>query len=129
MTADELKSLCLGFAGTREEFPFDETNSALKVAGKIFALSRLDAQPLRVSLKCDPDLAVQLRASYPSITSGYHLNKRHWNTMVLDGSVPDHLLRDMIEDSYDLVVAGLPRARREQLLIVVANAGLGQRRP
>jgi predicted DNA-binding protein (MmcQ/YjbR family) len=78
-------------------------------------LSRLNGDPLRVSLKCDPDLAVQLRASYPSITAGYHLSKRHWNTIVLDGAVPDQLLDDMIEDSYDLVVAGLPRAQREQL--------------
>jgi predicted DNA-binding protein (MmcQ/YjbR family) len=66
-------------------------------------------------LKCDPGLAIQLRTSYPSITGGYHLNKRHWNTVVLDGSVPDQLLRDMIEDSYDLVVAGLPLAQRERL--------------
>ena len=115
MTSEELKSACLALAGTREEFPFDEANSVFKVAGKIFALSRLDGAPLRVSLKCDPDIALQLRASYSSITAGYHLNKRHWNTVVVDGTVPDELLRDMIEDSYDLVVAGLPRAQRERL--------------
>jgi predicted DNA-binding protein (MmcQ/YjbR family) len=96
MTAEELKSMCLSFAGAREEFPFDEANSVFKVAGKIFALSRLDGAPLRVSLKCDPNLAVQLRRSYSAITAGYHLNKRHWNTVVADGSVPDTLLRDMI---------------------------------
>jgi predicted DNA-binding protein (MmcQ/YjbR family) len=115
VTPEELKSACLAFAGASEEFPFDEANSVFKVAGKVFALSRLDADPLRVSLKCDPDLAVQLRMSYPAITAGYHLNKRHWNTVVVDGSVPDNLLRQMIEDSYDLVVAGLPKARRERL--------------
>ncbi|HTK60839.1 MAG TPA: MmcQ/YjbR family DNA-binding protein [Pseudonocardia sp.] len=115
MTSEELKAICLAFAGAREEFPFDEANSVFKVAGKIFALSRLGGLPLRVSLKCDPDLALQLRASYPSITAGYHLNKRHWNTVEIDGSVPDQLLRDMVEDSYDLVVAGLPRAQRERL--------------
>ena len=115
VTSEELRSVCLAFAGAREEFPFDEANSVFKVAGKIFALSRLDGDPLRVSLKCDPDLAVQLRTSYPSITAGYHLNKRHWNTVVIDAAVPDQLLRDMIEDSYDLVVAGLPRAQRERL--------------
>lgn len=109
VSPEELKAVCLAFAGACEEFPFDETNSVFKVAGKIFALSRLNADPLRVSLKCDPDLAVQLRISYPSITPGYHLNKRHWNTIVLDGSVPDRLLRGMIEDSYDLVVAGCRR--------------------
>lgn len=115
MTPEELKSVCLSFAGAREEFPFDEVNSVFKVAGKIFALSRLNGVPLRISLKCDPGLAIQLRTNYPSITGGYHLNKRHWNTVVLDGSVPDQLLRDMIEDSYDLVVAGLPLAQRERL--------------
>jgi predicted DNA-binding protein (MmcQ/YjbR family) len=115
VTSEELKAICLAFAGAREEFPFDEVNSVFKVAGKIFALSRLGGVPLRVSLKCDPDLALQLRASYPSITAGYHLNKRHWNTVEIDGSVPDQLLRDMVEDSYDLVVAGLPRAQRERL--------------
>lgn len=112
---EELKSVCLSFAGAREEFPFDEANSVFKVAGKIFALSRLNGVPLRISLKCDPGLAIQLRTSYASITGGYYLNKRRWNTVVLDGSVPDQLLRDMIEDSYDLVVAGLPLAQRERL--------------
>jgi predicted DNA-binding protein (MmcQ/YjbR family) len=115
MTPTELRSVYLSFAGAREEFPFDETNSVFKVSGKMFALSRLGGIPLRVSLKCDPTLAIQLRTSYPAITAGYHLNKWHWNTVVLDGSVPDDLLREMIEDSYDLVVAKLPRAQRERL--------------
>ncbi len=115
MTPEELRSACLAFAGAGEEFPFGPQISVFKVAGKVFALGPLHAVPLRVSLKCDPDLAVQLRMSYPAITSGYHLNKRHWNTVVLDGSVPDDLIRQMIEDSYDLVVAGLPKVKRERL--------------
>jgi predicted DNA-binding protein (MmcQ/YjbR family) len=115
VSPEELRSACLAFAGASEEFPFDDANSVFKVAGKIFALSRLDRRPLRVSLKCDPDHAVQLRMSYPAITGGYHLNKRHWNTIVLDGSVPDSLILQMIEDSYDLVVATLPKAQRERL--------------
>jgi predicted DNA-binding protein (MmcQ/YjbR family) len=82
----------------------------------MFALSMLKAQPLEVSVKCDPDLAPQLRMSYQAIRPGYHLNKRHWNTITLDGSIPDELVFDMIEDSYDLVVAGLPRTKRETLL-------------
>jgi predicted DNA-binding protein (MmcQ/YjbR family) len=123
VTPEELRSACLAFAGAGEEFPFDESNSVFKVAGKIFALSRLDADPLRVSLKCDPDLAVQLRMSHPAITAGYHLNKRHWNTVVLDGSVPDDLVREMIEDSYDLVVARLPKAQRERLGWVALSRG------
>jgi predicted DNA-binding protein (MmcQ/YjbR family) len=115
MTPDELKAACLALPKAREEFPFDEANSVFKVSGKVFAITRLDATPLRVSLKCDPELALGLRAAYPAVTPGYHLNKRHWNTVVVDGSVPDVLVAEMIEDSYDLVVAGLPRREREKL--------------
>jgi predicted DNA-binding protein (MmcQ/YjbR family) len=115
MTPAALRRRCLALPGATEEFPFDAENSVFKVAGKIFAISRLDGRPLRVSVKCDPGLAEQLRASYPAITPGYHLNKRHWNTIVLDGSVPDAMVRDLIEDSYDLVVSALPRAARAAL--------------
>jgi predicted DNA-binding protein (MmcQ/YjbR family) len=83
-----------------------------KVAGKMFALSSLRSRPLQVSVKCEPELAEGLRATYPAIQPGYHLNKRHWNTITLDGSLPDAMVLDMLEDSYDLVVAGLPRAMR-----------------
>ena len=109
MTPDELTAACLDLNGAAETFPFGAETSVFKVEGRMFALSALDAAPLSVSLKCDPDRAVQLRDRYPAITGGYHLNKRHWNTVVLDGSVPEALVREMIEDSYDLVVAGLPR--------------------
>jgi predicted DNA-binding protein (MmcQ/YjbR family) len=86
-----------------------------KVGGKMFALSALDRTPLEVSVKCEPDLALQLRATYAAIRPGYHLNKRHWNTVTLDGSLPDQLIRDLVEDSYDLVVSALPKRTREQL--------------
>jgi predicted DNA-binding protein (MmcQ/YjbR family) len=86
-----------------------------KVAGKMFAVSRLAERPLHVSLKCDPLLAEQLRDAHPSVLPGYHLNKRHWNTVILDGSLLDRMIEDMIEDSYDLVVSGLPAARRREL--------------
>ena len=89
--------------------------TVFKVGGKIFAITRLEADPLRVSLKCEPELAQQLRVSYPTITPGYHLNKRHWNTVVLDDSLPRQMVLDMIEDSYDLVVESLSRARRAEL--------------
>jgi predicted DNA-binding protein (MmcQ/YjbR family) len=101
--------------GAIEDFPFSPDNSVFKVAGKIFAISNLAGEPLRISLKCEPGLAEQLRADHAAITPGYHLNKRHWNTVVLDGSVPDAMVRDMIEDSYDLIVAALPRAKRRAL--------------
>jgi predicted DNA-binding protein (MmcQ/YjbR family) len=78
----------------------------------LFAACHLDDVPLQLSLKCDPDHAIALRAAYPAIAPGYHLNKRHWNTITLDGSLPDQMVADLLGDSYDLVVASLPRARR-----------------
>jgi predicted DNA-binding protein (MmcQ/YjbR family) len=115
VTSDELRETCLAMPGAIEDFPFSPDNSVFKVAGKIFAISNLAGVPLRISLKCEPGLAEQLRADHAAITPGYHLNKRHWNTVVLDGSVPDAMVRDMIEDSYDLIVAALPRAKRRAL--------------
>jgi predicted DNA-binding protein (MmcQ/YjbR family) len=115
MTPAALRRCCLALPGASEDFPFAPENSVFKVGGKIFALSHLRARPLRVSLKCEPGLAEQLRASYAAIGPGYHLNKRHWNTVALDGSLPDAMVREMIEDSYDLVVAGLPRATQDAL--------------
>jgi predicted DNA-binding protein (MmcQ/YjbR family) len=110
-----LRDLCLQFAGTEETFPFGFETSVFKVAGKMFALSRLSAEPLTISIKCEPLLAEQLRAAHSAITPGYHLNKRHWNTVVLDGTLTDEMVADLIEDSYDLVVSKLPRARRQAL--------------
>jgi predicted DNA-binding protein (MmcQ/YjbR family) len=115
MTADELRDRCLAFNGVEETFPFGPENSVFKVEGKVFALSRLDGDPLRVSLKCEPALAERLREDHEAIIPGYHLNKRHWNTVIIDGSLPDQMVGDMIEDSYDLVVSGLPRRRRALL--------------
>jgi predicted DNA-binding protein (MmcQ/YjbR family) len=116
MKAAGVKRECLRLPGAGEEFPFGEETSVFKVEGKVFALCPLAATPLRISLKCDPDLAVELRRQYPGvITPGYHLTKRHWNTVELDGTVPDTLLRELIEDSYDLVVARLPRRTQEKL--------------
>lgn len=126
MTPDALKAICLGLNGTVETFPFSPEVSVFKVGGKIFALSTLDAEPLKVSLKCEPDLALELRAAHPQVTPGWHLNKRHWNTVLLDGSLPDGLVREMIEDSYDLIVAKLPRA--QQLLLDWPGAGRADER-
>jgi predicted DNA-binding protein (MmcQ/YjbR family) len=116
MNGDELRDLCLTFRGSEETFPFSAETSVFKVAGKIFALSPLRAEPLTVSLKCDPALAEQLRAAHSAITGGYHLNKRHWNTVTLDGSLPDAMIHDLVEDSYDLIVSALPKKRRRALL-------------
>jgi predicted DNA-binding protein (MmcQ/YjbR family) len=116
MTARELVAACQALTGSVEERPFrDPDVTVFKVGGKIFAITRLEADPLRVSLKCEPELAQQLRVTYPTITPGYHLNKRHWNTVVLDGSLPRQMVLDMIEDSYDLIVASLSRAQRAKV--------------
>jgi predicted DNA-binding protein (MmcQ/YjbR family) len=112
MNATELRDLCLSFRGAAETFPFGHENSVFKVAGKIFALSRLTGSPLSVSLKCEPALADQLREAHAAVRPGYHLNKRHWNTVVIDGSLPDKAICDMVQDSYDLVVSRLPAVRR-----------------
>ena len=115
MTPDKLREHCLSLPGSEETFPFGPENTVFKVGGKIFALSRLDAEPLRVSLKCEPALAEELRQAHAAVIPGYHLNKRHWNTVTLDGSIADTEIQDLIQDSYDLVVATLTRVQREQL--------------
>ena len=112
VTPKALRACCLSMPGAVEEFPFGAGTSVFKVGGKIFAISSLGSQPLEVSLKCEPVLAEQLRVTYPAIRPGYHLSKRHWNTVTLDGSLEDALVRDLVEDSYDLVVDGLPRSAR-----------------
>ena len=116
MTPEELRGLCLSFNAAVEDFPFNPETSVFKVLGRMFALSGLGARPLTVNLKCDPDDAVRLRAGHPGlIVPGYHMNKRHWNTVTVDAGLPDRLVRELVEDSYDLVVAGLPRAERLRL--------------
>jgi predicted DNA-binding protein (MmcQ/YjbR family) len=115
MNPSELRDRCLSFPGAEETFPFGTETSVFKVGGKMFALSQLGAESLRVSLKCEPVLAEQLRESHAAVIPGYHLNKRHWNTVILDGSLPDQAIVEMIEDSYDLVVSTLPQAARRAL--------------
>jgi predicted DNA-binding protein (MmcQ/YjbR family) len=115
MGPSSLRRYCLSFPGSTETFPFGPETSVFKVAGKMFALSRLTERPLRISLKCDPLLASQLREAHAAVLPGYHLNKRHWNTVIIDGSLPEQMIDDMVEDSYDLVVSELPKARRDEL--------------
>jgi predicted DNA-binding protein (MmcQ/YjbR family) len=115
MDANALRAWCLEQPGAIEDFPFGPEHSVFKVGGKIFAISALEREPLEVSVKCEPELAVALRDSYPAIRPGYHLNKRHWNTVTLDGSLPDQIVRDLVEDSYDLIASALPKRLREEL--------------
>ncbi|MGH2705943.1 MAG: MmcQ/YjbR family DNA-binding protein [Actinomycetota bacterium] len=113
MGPDQLRLLCLSKPGANEEFPFGDEVSVFKVGGKVFAISSLQGSPLEVSLKCDPDLAAALRTRFPAVRPGYHLHKRHWNTVTLDGSIPEAEIAGMVDDSYDLVVASLPKRQRD----------------
>jgi predicted DNA-binding protein (MmcQ/YjbR family) len=112
---DRVLAACGAKPGSAEDYPFGDGAAVFKVAGRMFALVSLGAPPGSVSLKCDPRLAEDLRARYAAITAGYHLNKRHWNTVELDDSVPDEELLDLIDHSYDLVVASLTKAQRNSL--------------
>jgi len=112
---DRVIAACSAKPGSVEDYPFGDEVAVFRVAGKMFALVTLGPAPGSVSLKCDPDLAAGLRRRHAAITAGYHLNKRHWNTVTLDGSVPDDELVGLIDHSYELVVARLPRAERDKL--------------
>ena len=106
---------CLSLKCVEETTPFGPDVLVYKVCGKMFALAVPDDVPARVNLKCDPERAVELRDEYDAIIPGFHMNKRHWNTVVLDGSVPDDLLRELVDHSYALVVQGMTLAQRAEL--------------
>jgi predicted DNA-binding protein (MmcQ/YjbR family) len=112
MRREEIVGYCLGKPGAVQTSPFGEGVAVFKVAGKLFALCPVDADPPEVSLKCDPALATALRSTYRAVRPGDHLNKRHWNTVTLDGSVDDDEVAEWIDHSYELVVARLPRTGR-----------------
>lgn len=104
MDIEQLREYVLQKTGVTEGFPFGEDTLVFKVKEKIFLLTGLDSNPLQFNVKCDPDKAIELRETYPeSILPGYHMNKKHWNTVMVDGSVPNKLLKEMIDDSYNLV--------------------------
>jgi predicted DNA-binding protein (MmcQ/YjbR family) len=115
MSPDAVRDYCLRKAGTDSGRPFGPDVLVVKVAGKIFAILADAAEPPTVSLKCEPEVAVLLRRTYPGVLPGYHLNKQHWNTVTLGSAVPDDELRGWIDDSYDLVVDTLPKKVRATL--------------
>lgn len=112
----ELRAYLGAKPGAVEEYPFGPDTLVLKVGGKMFALIALGSQPVQVSLKCDPVDAQFLRDTYSAVQLGYHLNKRHWNTVTFDGSIPDDELRLMLDNSYGLVLQGLSRTERARIL-------------
>lgn len=112
MTLDRLRNYLLAKPGAVEAFPFDSVTLVTKVQGKMFGLVMTSRDPLQINLKCLPEKAEVLREQYSSIIPGYHMNKRHWSTLVLDGTLPDDLVLSLIDESYDLVVAGLPKSKQ-----------------
>ena len=106
MDIEQLRDYCLAKPGVEEYFPFGPENLVFKVNGKMFLLASIDQQPLRFNVKCDPEKAIELREQYPAILPGYHMNKKLWNTVIIDGSLSTHQLKDFINDSYELVIKG-----------------------
>ncbi len=115
MNIEELREYCLAKKGVTESFPFDEATLVFKVSGKMFALTDL-VDAFSVNLKCDPEKAIELREQYPCVIPGYHMNKQHWNTVVIDGSVNDKLLKEWIDHSYDLIVKSLTKKQQQEIL-------------
>ena len=115
MNIEELHRFCLSLKGAEETFPFDDTTLVMKVGGKMFALIPLDTVETSISLKCDPEKALQLRDEFPCVRPGYHLSKKHWNTVYMDSAISEELLKQWIVDSYELVIAGLPKKQRAEL--------------
>jgi predicted DNA-binding protein (MmcQ/YjbR family) len=119
VTRDELRALCLSLPDTAEDFPFGEDTAVFRVGGKLFAL--LPVSGATINLKCDPERAIDLRKRYTAVAPGWHQNKRHWNTVTIDGDVPGDELAAMVEDSYDLVVASLPKRERDAIDVRAAR--------
>ena len=115
MNIEQIREYCIKKKGVTEEFPFDEETLVFKVAGKIFLLASLESIPLQINLKCDPEKAIELREEFESVQPGYHMNKKQWNTIILDGTVPAKKILEWIDDSYNLVVSGLKKSDLKKL--------------
>jgi predicted DNA-binding protein (MmcQ/YjbR family) len=115
MSPEEITAVLLGLPEVTEEEPFEPGVPVYKVAGKVFAIYQ-PGPSAQITLKCDPEWALHLRAEYAGIVPGYHVNKRLWNTVSLDDSIPDDVLTDLVRHSYEQVAAGLPKADRERVL-------------
>jgi predicted DNA-binding protein (MmcQ/YjbR family) len=112
----ELREYCCNKKGVSEDFPFDLETLVFKVGSKMFALTNIKSEDKRINLKCDPILAEQLRARFESVIPGYHMNKKHWNTVYLDGDVPEDDIKVMIDHSYELVFKGLKKKEKDEIL-------------
>ena|ERR1700741_1395639 len=116
MFLDELRDHCIAKKGVTESFPFDESTLVFKVMNKMFLLVGIDEDPLQFNAKCDPDKAIELREEHSCVLPGYHMNKKHWNTIVCDGSVSNKVLKQWIDESYDVIVSSLPKKLKEELI-------------
>jgi predicted DNA-binding protein (MmcQ/YjbR family) len=114
MNLEIVREHCLKKPGVTESLPFNEDSPVYKVMDKIFLIASL-TPPISVNIKCDPEKAVELRERYPAVTPGYHMNKLHWNTVTFDNTIPDKLILSWINDSYNLVIKGLPNSKKNQL--------------
>jgi len=114
MNIEELQNYCMSKKGVTESFPFDNVTLVFKVMNKMFALTNLDSD-LTINLKCEPDKAIELREEFSAVLPGYHMNKNHWNTVIIDGSVSTNLIKQWIDDSYNLVVKSLTKAMQAEL--------------
>lgn len=115
MYLDELRDYCLTKKGVEECLPFGPETLVFKVMGKVFLLTGIESQPLQFNAKCNPEKAIELRENYTCVIPGYHMNKKHWNTIICDGSVNNILIKNWIDDSYKLVSDSLPKKLREDL--------------
>lgn len=116
MNIESLREYCISKKAVTEGFPFGEETLVFKVMDKIFLLVSLSSNPLQFNAKCNPEKAIELREEYDAIKPGYHMNKKHWNTVVIDGSISTKLIKEIIDDSYNLIVQSLPKKSREELL-------------
>jgi predicted DNA-binding protein (MmcQ/YjbR family) len=116
MTLTDIRNYCSAKKGSREDFPFDFEILAIRAGSKIYLLTSVEKRPLAINLKCDPERAVALRKKYkPLVTEGYHMNKKHWNTVIIDGTIPDIVIYEMIDHSYDLVYNSLTKKEQSEI--------------
>ncbi len=115
MNLEELRDYCIAKKGVEETFPFDNETLVFKVMGKMFLLTGIESQPLQFNVKCDPEKAIELREMYSNVLPGYHMSKQHWNTVICEGSVNKKLIKQWIDDSYELIVNSLTKKLKAEL--------------
>jgi len=115
MNIEELREYCLSKPFVEEAFPFDNETLVFKVMGKIFLLCGINSQPIQFNVKCKPEEAIELREQYSCVLPGYHMNKQHWNTIICDGTASKKLIKQWIDNSYQLIVDSLPKKLREEI--------------